>query len=66
MITLYLGPDECRAEYEGPYVGSRLQGSFITYVCDKRREHPYPDRHFDSAMGFEWVDAVNAPRLVTT
>jgi hypothetical protein len=66
MITLFLGPDECRAEYAGPYIGSRLQGSFITYVCDKPRGHAYPTRHFDSAMGFAWADAVAAPRLVTT
>lgn len=66
MITLYLGPDECRAEYAGPYVGDLLHGSFVTYVCDKRRGHAYPNRHFDSALGFAWSDAVDVLRLVTT
>lgn len=66
MITLFLGPDECRAEHAGPYVGDIMRGSFVTYVCDKRRGHAYPDRHFDSALGFTWSDAVDVPRLVST
>lgn len=66
MITLFLGPDECRAEHAGPYVGDIMRGSFVTYVCDKPRGHAYPDRHFDSALDFAWSVGVDAPRLVTT
>lgn len=66
MITLFFGPDECRAEHAGPYVGDIMRGSFVTYVCDKPRGHAYPDRHTDSVFDFAWSDAVDALRLVTT
>lgn len=66
MITVYFGPDECRAEHEGPFTGGIMGGSFITYVCDKRRGHSYPGLHFDSTMGFGWSESVDAMRLVST
>lgn len=65
-ITLYAGPDECRAQHAGPYVGDKLHGSFVTYVCDKPDGHAYPGRHFDSTVGFAWSDSADVLRLVTT
>lgn len=62
-ITLYAGPDECRAQHAGPYIGDVLHGSFVTYVCDKPSGHVRPGQHFDSTMGFAWSEDVEAPRL---
>jgi hypothetical protein len=66
MITLFIGPDECRAEYAGPYVGDIMRGSFVTYVCDKPSGHDADSYHVDGALGFAWSDAIEVPRLVTT
>lgn len=66
MITVYFGPDECRAEHDGPYVGEFLAGSFVTYVCDRPAGHDAESYHVDSTMGFAWSDAVEVLRLVTT
>lgn len=54
MITLYTGPDECRAQLPGPYVGGPLGGSFVTYVCDRKSGHTYPRGHCDSVADVWW------------
>jgi hypothetical protein len=63
MITLFFGPDECRADYDGPFVGGIMGGSFITYVCDRPAGHDAESYHIDSTMGFAWSDAVEVPRV---
>jgi hypothetical protein len=56
VITLYTGPDECRAQLPGPYVGGPLGGSFVTYVCDRKSGHTYPRGHCDSVADVWWSD----------
>lgn len=62
MIVVYLA-GECGARHEGPYAGTPLGGSFVTYICDRAAGHKYPRGHADSTYGFAWSDAVEAPQL---
>lgn len=63
MITVYLA-EECGALHAGPYSGDTFAGSFVTYICDRKRGHKYPRGHEDSTCGFRWSDTVEAPALV--
>lgn len=56
VITVYLA-DECGALHAGPYTGDAFAGSFVTYICDRKRGHRYPRGHMDSTCGFMWSDA---------
>lgn len=62
MITVYLA-EECGALHAGPYTGDTFAGSFVTYICDRKRGHKYPRGHMDSTCGFIWTDAAPAPAL---